>query len=56
MAVTYGCCITKRSDMIKFKNAVTNKNKFIILDDIEATDIDTVIDFKIAEYLYKNKV
>ena len=56
MAVTYGCCITKRSDIIKFKNAVTNKNKFIILDDIEATDIDTEIDFKIAEYLYKNKI
>ena len=41
--------------MLKFKNVVTNKNKFIILNDIEATDIDSDMDFKIAEYLYKNK-
>ena len=41
--------------MLKFKNVVTNKNKFIILTDIEATDIDSEMDFKIAEYLYKNK-
>lgn len=41
--------------MLKFKNVVTNKNKFIILNDIEATDIDSEMDFKIAEHLYKNK-
>ena len=41
--------------MLKFKNVVTNKNKFIILNDLEATDIDSEMDFKIAEYLYKNK-
>ena len=55
MAITFGCCIIRRSDMLKFKNVVTNKNKFIILNDIEATDIDSEMDFKIAEYLYKNK-
>ena len=55
MAVTYGCCIVKRSDMLKFKNVVTDKSKFITINDIEATDIDSELDFKIAEYLYKNK-
>ena len=55
MAITYGCCIIKRSDMLKFKNVVTDKSKFIILDDVEATDIDNELDFKIAEYLFKNK-
>ena len=55
MAITFGCCIIRRSDMLKFKNVVTNKNKFIILNDIEATDIDSEMDFKIAEHLYKNK-
>tara|TARA_Y100001970_G_scaffold270421_1_gene364284 strand:- start:463 stop:1128 length:666 start_codon:yes stop_codon:yes gene_type:complete len=55
MAITYGCCIIKRSDMLKFKNVVTDKSKFIVLNDIEATDIDNELDFKIAEYLYKNK-
>tara|TARA_Y200000002_G_C22535875_1_gene601799 strand:- start:68 stop:736 length:669 start_codon:yes stop_codon:yes gene_type:complete len=55
MAITYGCCIIKRSDMLKFKNVVTDKSRFIVLDDIEATDIDNELDFKIAEYLFKIK-
>ena len=55
MAITFGCCIIRRSDMLKFKNVITNKTKFIILNDIEAIDIDSEMDFKIAEYLYKNK-
>ena len=55
MAITYGCCIIKRSDMLKFKNVVTDRSKFIVLDDVEATDIDNELDFKIAEYLFKNK-
>ena len=52
MAITYGCCIIKKQDMLKFKNVVTDKNKFFVLNDIESTDIDTEMDFKIAEYLY----
>ena len=56
MAITYGCCIIKRSDMLKFKNVVTDKSRFIVLDDIEATDIDNELDFKIAEYLFKIKI
>jgi len=55
MAITYGCCILKKSDMIKFKNVVTDKTKFVILDEVEATDIDNELDFKFAEYLFKNK-
>tara|TARA_B100002051_G_C16608890_1_gene572060 strand:+ start:84 stop:752 length:669 start_codon:yes stop_codon:yes gene_type:complete len=52
MAITYGCCIIKKQDMLKFKNVVTDKNKFFVLNDIESADIDTEMDFKIAEYLY----
>lgn len=55
MAITYGCNILLRKDMIKFKNVVTDNNKFILLDDIESTDIDTELDLKIAEYLYLYK-
>ena len=55
MAVTYGCCIVKRKDMLKFRNVVTDKNRFVILDELEATDIDSKIDFKVAEYLFSNK-
>ena len=47
--------ILKKSDMIKFKNVVTDKTKFVILDEVEATDIDNELDFKFAEYLFRNK-
>lgn len=55
MAITYGCCIIKKADMLKYKNVVTDKTKFVVLDDIESTDIDNELDFKIAEYLFKIK-
>lgn len=55
MAISYGCSIIRKEDMIKFRNVVTDNNKFIVIDEIEATDIDTELDFKIAEYLYARK-
>ena len=55
MAITYGCCIIKKADMLKYKNVVTDKTKFVVLNDIESTDIDNELDFKIAEYLFKIK-
>lgn len=53
MSITYGCCITKKTDMIKFKNAITDKTKFFVLDEIEAIDIDTEIEFQFAEFIHK---
>jgi len=52
MTITFGCCILKRSDMLKFKNVLTNRTKLIPLSDIESIDIDTVMEFEMAEYFF----
>ena len=53
MSITYGCCILKKTDMMKFRNAITDKTKFFVLDEIEAIDIDTEIEFQFAEFIHK---
>ena len=41
--------------MIKRKNVVGFKPSFLFLDKIESLDIDDLIDFKIAELIYKER-
>ena len=41
--------------MSKYKNVVTENPKFVVLDEIEGVDIDTELDFQVAEILY-NKI
>lgn len=53
MAITFGCCILKKKDMIKFKNVVTDKTKFFELDDIESIDIDNELDFAFAQFVHR---
>ena len=40
------------SDMIEYKNVVTDTPTFKILDEIESMDIDTEFDFMVAELIY----
>ena len=53
MAITYGCSIIKKTDMLKFRNVISDKTKFIVLDEIESIDIDTEMEFQFAEFLHK---
>ena len=39
--------------MLEFKNITTNNPHFKVLNEIESVDIDTELDFLIAEFLYK---
>ena len=52
-AINYGVSLIRRKDMMAYKNIVTESPSFIILDEIEAIDIDTELDFEFANYLYK---
>ncbi len=54
MKLTYGISIISRENMIKHKNVVGKKPTFYILDGEETIDIDTPLEFKFAEFLYKN--
>jgi CMP-N-acetylneuraminic acid synthetase len=53
MSITFGCCILKKIDMLKFRNVITDKTKFFILEQMEAIDIDTNFEFQMGEYFYK---
>ena len=52
-SINYGISIINKLDMHKFKNIVTKSPKFIVLDEMEGLDIDTELDFEIAEIIYK---
>ena len=51
--LTFGLNIISRDKMIKLRNIVGNKPKFMILDKAESTDIDDELDFFLAQALYK---
>lgn len=51
--LTFGLNIISRDKMIKFRNIVGNKPKFMILNKVESTDIDDEVDFFLAQSLYK---
>lgn len=53
MALTFGISIIERNKMLVRKNIVGDNPLFYPLDDIEAVDIDTHLDFEFAEFLYK---
>lgn len=52
-SINYGISIISKLDMSKYKNVVTETPKFVVLDEIEGVDIDTELDFQVAEILYK---
>jgi CMP-N-acetylneuraminic acid synthetase len=53
LSLNYGINIIKRTDMLQYKNIVTPTPTFYVLDEIESVDIDTELDFLVAETLYK---
>jgi N-acylneuraminate cytidylyltransferase len=53
--ITYGVCINSNKNVIKCKNVV-GLNPFLLeIDEIEAVDIDTMLDFRFAEYLFEQE-
>ena len=52
VALNFGTTVVKREDLIKNHNIIGKKPDFVITSDIEAVDIDTPLDFYIAEQLF----
>lgn len=52
-SVTYGFGIIERELMINRRNIMGEKPFFYELNELEAVDIDTDLDFEFAEFLYK---
>ena len=54
-SLNFAITIIQKMTMIKRKNVVGFKPSFLFLDKIESLDIDDLIDFKIAELIYKER-
>ena len=52
VALNFGTTIISRENLIKYHNIIGKKPDFVITSDIEAIDIDTPLDFYIAEHMY----
>ena len=53
-ALTFGACIISKSDLLKNKYVVGQKPYFVETSHLEGIDIDTPLDFFIAEQIYAN--
>lgn len=56
VALNFGVTVVWKEDLIRNCNIIGTKPQFVMTDDIEAIDIDTPLDFYIAEQLYKKLV
>lgn len=52
VAINFGCSILMRENLIRNRNIIGQKPYFMKTDEIEGIDIDTPLDFFIAEQLY----
>ncbi len=55
-ALNFAISIISKQDMIKNKNVVGTKPYIYNIDEIEGTDIDNMIDFEFAEFMYKRTI
>lgn len=56
VALNFGTTVVSKENLIKNHNIIGKKPDFIITSDVEAIDIDTPLDFYIAEQMYKKLV
>lgn len=54
-ALNFAINILRKETMIDNKNVVGIKPKIFLIDEVEATDIDNLIDFEFAEFIYKKR-
>lgn len=52
-ALNFAINIISRETMIQNRNVVGDKPNIFIIDEVEATDIDNLIDFEFAEFVYR---
>jgi len=53
LALNFACSVISKNAMIECKNVVGKKPYLQPIEEIEATDIDSLVDFEFAEFLYK---
>lgn len=53
VALNFGVTVTRREDLIKNSNIIGRRPHFVVTDEVQAVDIDTPLDFCMAEQLYR---
>lgn len=53
VALNFGTTVTSRESLISNSNIIGKHPKFVVTTDIEALDIDTPLDYYIAEQIYR---
>lgn len=56
VALNFGTTVVNKETIIKNCNIIGKNPQFLLTDDIESIDIDTPLDFYIAEQLYKKLI
>ena len=56
VSLNFGVSIISRNNLISFANIIGNTPQFVLIDEIESIDIDTPLDFYIAEQLYNKLI
>lgn len=56
VALNFGATITSKEDLIRNRNIIGKHPQFVLTSDIEAIDIDTPLDFYIAEQIYRKTI
>lgn len=56
VALNFGTTVVSKENLIKNKNIIGKKPDFVITSDVEAIDIDTPLDFYIAEQMYQRLI
>lgn len=52
VALNFGVTVVRKEDLIKNSNIIGRNPQFVVTTETEAIDIDTPLDFYIAEQLY----
>lgn len=56
VALNFGATVISRESLISYRNIIGKHPQFVLTSDIESIDIDTPLDFYIAEQIYKKIV
>jgi len=54
--INYGFGIISAKNMVKFRNIVTRRSCFCVMDEIEGMDIDTPLDFDFAQWIMRERI
>jgi N-acylneuraminate cytidylyltransferase len=56
VALNFGTSVISKDNLIKYCNIIGHNPQFVITDEIESIDIDTPLDFYLAEQIYKTLI